>query len=60
MERAPKNTGSYIHTLTKEQLSDYYDKQIAFWESVNDKYPRPQNRAQLSRMRNLKREHQNK
>lgn len=53
--------GQYITTLNKEQKLDYYDAQIAFWESVIRKHPdsksKYRNRAQLGRMKiHLRRE----
>ena len=51
--------GQYLASLNYEQKQDYYEKQVAFWESVVAKYPRNQSKAVLSRMKTLKQEHEN-
>ena len=51
---------NYLCTLSPEQRIDYYDKNVEFWESVVTKYPTYQNRAQLSRMKALKRKEMQK
>ena len=52
--------GNYLNTLSPEERSDYYDKNVAFWRSVNAKYPSTRNKAQLSRMKTLRRKEMQK
>ena len=53
MARLKGTQSAYIRTLDKAGMIDYYEKQLAFWESVVKKYPRPANLTQFRHMKRI-------